>query len=158
MNILEIHYLPRVCLTHRISLISLSKAGQFFTHFFVQEAGYLVKEKFSFGDSWMAEIQYLLLCHCACVLSLRSLQIIFTELLAWLHITSQTLNHKWAPKGRGSKQGGTMCAGVCSLTLKISWMLLSMNATIRSSLSFERVVLWMIAFEKDFFTTSRFSN
>lgn len=88
MNILEIHYLPRVCLTHRISLISLSKAGQFFTHFFVQEAGYLVKEKFSFGDSWMAEILYLLLCHCACVLSLRSLQIIFTELLAWLHITS----------------------------------------------------------------------
>lgn len=45
MNTLEIHYL--FCLTHHINLLSLCKAGQFVTHFFVQGAGYLVKDKFS---------------------------------------------------------------------------------------------------------------
>lgn len=93
MNKLEIHYLPRVCLTHRISLLSLCKAGQFVTHFFVQGAGYLVKEKFTFGDSGIGETLYLLLCHCACVPSLSSLQIIFAELLAWLQIAHCNWSH-----------------------------------------------------------------
>lgn len=47
MKTSEIHY----CLTHRISLLSLCKAGQFVAHFFVQGAGYLAKEKFHFCDS-----------------------------------------------------------------------------------------------------------
>lgn len=38
-------------LTHRISLLTLCKAGQFVTHFFVQGAGYLVEEKCCYHDS-----------------------------------------------------------------------------------------------------------
>lgn len=37
-------------------------------------------------------------------------------------------------------------------------MLLSMKTRIRSSLSLERALLWTMALEKDFFTTSRFSS
>ncbi len=43
------------------------------------------------------------------------------------------------------------------LTLKISFTLLSMKTTIRSSFSLERALLWRTALEKDFFTVSLFS-
>lgn len=42
-------------------------------------------------------------------------------------------------------------------TLKMSFMLLSMKTTIRSSFSFERALLRRIALEKDLFTASLFS-
>lgn len=43
------------------------------------------------------------------------------------------------------------------LTLNISFMLLSMNTTIRSSFSFGKDLLWRTALVKDLFTVSLFS-
>lgn len=84
--------------------MSLCEAGQFVTHVFVQNSGYLEKEK---------------------------------------------------PPELATTERHTRCFG---LTLKTSSMLLSMKTRIRSSLSLERVLLWTMALEKDFFTTSRFSS
>lgn len=39
----------------------------------------------------------------------------------------------------------------------MSFMLLSMNTTIRSSFSFDRALLWRTALKKDLFTASLFS-